>query len=251
MPRIISENFVSFSRTVFSILKKAGLDKEIKNKKILIKPNLTMNVLPPTTTPVELVEEVIKFCRKYTKEEIVVAEGSGGCDTLIAFKELGYEKLKDIYNVRLVDLNRNRRKLVKNPAALKLKKIKLPEILFNDYFIINIPVLKEHSAAEITCAMKNWFGAYLNKYIRMRSWWSKSELHFRYGIHESVVDLNNYIRTDFSLVDASVGQAGNEVGGAPCAPPIKKLIAGYNIKELDRFCCQFLKHDWRKIKYLN
>lgn len=250
MEKIICENFLAFSKTVPLILKKARLAERIKNvDKILIKPNLTINLPPPNTTPAALVEEVIKFCRANSKAKIVVAEGSGGCDTQVAFRELGYEKLRDIYNVRLVDLNRSRRVVKTNPKALKLKKVKLPEILFEDYFIINLPVLKEHSAAIVTCAMKNWFGAFLNKIIRFRSYWSKSELHL-YGIHQSIVDLNNYIKTDFSLVDASVGQTGNEVNGEPVEPPIKKLIAGYDIKEVDRFCCQFLNHDWREIKYL-
>lgn len=254
MNKITCENFINFSKTAPLILRKARLAEKIKNrKKILIKPNLTINLMPPTTTPAALTEEVIKFCRANSQAEIVIAEGSGGCDTQIAFQELDYQKLAKKYNIELVDLNRSRRVLKINPRALALKKVKLPEILFADYFIINLPVLKEHGAATVTCAMKNWFGAYLNKFMRSHSWWrwwSKSELHFRYGIYKSIIDLNNYIKTDFSLVDASIGQTGDEINGAVCNPPIKKLIAGYDIKELDRFCCQFLNRDWREIKYL-
>lgn len=250
MERIICQDFISFSQTVPLILTKAKLADKIKSvKKILLKPNLTINLLPPNTTPIELVEAVIQFCQQHSRAKIVIAEGSGGCDTRICYRELGYEELAEKYDIELIDLNRSRRELKVNPQALKLKKIKLPAILLEDYLILNLPVLKEHSAAKITCAMKNWFGAYLNKFVLTRSWWSKSELHF-HGVHQSIIDLNNYIQTDFTLVDASVGQLKKEVGGERCQPPIKKLIAGYDVKAVDRFCCQFFNRDWRKIEYL-
>lgn len=251
---ILTADFTSFSRSVPEILTKADLKKLIKNQnKIILKPNLTTNFPPPCTTPVEMVEEVIKFCKKNSKAEIIIAEGSGGCDTLTAFKDLGYEELAKNNKIKLVDLNREERIELTNPKARALKKVKLPKILFDGFFI-NLPVLKQHDEGILTCATKNLFGIYLNEGLIkhfMPNWWNKSELHYKYGVQDSIYDLNLYRPFDFVLVDASIGQMGNEITGKPRNPPIKRLFAGYDNLEVDRYCAPYLDLDSRGIPYLN
>ena len=251
MAKIFIEDFLSFQETVSLILKKASLAEKIKDqKRILLKPNLTTVRPPPCSTPVGLVEEVVKFCQEYSSAEIIIAEGSGGCDTGEAFLKLGYKNLAEKYQVKLIDLNRAERIVLEDPKALVLKKVKLPKIVFESFFI-NLPVLKEHDEAIVTCAAKNLFGLYLNQKIipSIISWWNKSELHI-FGVHRAIIDLNHYVKSDFILVDASVGQKGNEINGSPCQPPIKKLIAGFDTFEVDRFASRLLGHDPSKIEYL-
>jgi len=254
MSEIFSVEFISFSKSVPEILERSGMGKLLRNQqKIILKPNLTTNLSPPCTTPVQLVEEVIKFCQKNSKAEVIVAEGSGGCDTLTAFKDLGYNDLAENYQIKLVDLNRQERIEKENFSAKVLKKIKLPKILFSGFFI-NLPVLKQHDEAILTCATKNLFGIYLNEgLIRyfLPHWWNKSELHYKYGVQESIYDLNLYRPSDFILADASIGQVGNEIHGQPCHPPIKKLLSGFNNLEVDRYCAPFLDLDVKSIPYLN
>jgi len=254
MEDIFEVDFFSFEKSVPEILQKSNLAGLIKNqKKILLKPNLTTVMPPPCTTPVGLVEEIIKYCRNYSKAEIMVTEGSGGCDTLKAFKELGYGELVGKYQIKLIDLNREARIEKENPKARALKKVKLPKIIFDSFFI-NIPVLKQHDEGVITCATKNLFGLYLNEGLIkkfMPNWWNKSELHFKYGVQNSVYDLNTYRPADFVLVDASIGQLGNEIHGQPCLSPLKKLIAGFDNIEVDRFCAPLLNLDPQAIPYLN
>jgi len=257
MSQVIVKKFESFDKTIPEILRKAGLAAAIQDQKqILIKPNLTINLPPPCTTSPELVEEVIKFCRKNCRAKIIIAEGSGGCDTEKAFADLGFRDLAKKYKIELLDLNRTERIKKQNPETLKLKNILLPKIAFESY-IINLAVLKNHSAVKMTAAMKNVFGFYLNKiFIRLPAtrsfsggWWNKSELHM-YGVPESIIDLCRYIRPDFNLVDASVGQRKSEVHGQPCDPPINKIIAGFDAREVDRICAPLLNLEPKEIKYL-
>lgn len=250
---VIVIDFVSFFKSVPEILRKAGLEKLIKKQtRILLKPNLTINRPPPCTTPVEFTEEIIRFCQKNSRAEILVVEGSGGCDTLTSFKELGYTDLAEKYKVKLIDLNREERIEFTDPNALALKKVKLPEILLRGFFI-NLPVLKQHGEGILTCAAKNLFGLYLNQGLAGRflsNYWSKSELHYKYGVHKSVYDLNLYRPSNFVLVDGSVGQAGDEITGKPCDPPIKKLFAGFDNLKIDRYCAPYLGLDPGEIPYL-
>lgn len=248
----IVKEFQSFKTTIPEVLKEANLAEKIVNtKRILIKPNLTTNLPPPVTTPIELVEEVVKYCQDLGSK-IIIAEGAGGCETQQAFDDLGYTNLAKKYNLELVDLNRAPRIKKENPNAKKIKEAILPQIAF-DSFIINLPVLKEHGEAGMTAAKKNIFGFYLNrKYLTEENgiwkvrenkkfgWWNKSELHW-FGVEQAIDDLNQYIKIDFSLVDASIGQLGNEVHGRPCSPPIGKIIAGFDIEEIDKICEGILK----------
>lgn len=254
MKKIINIDFVSFEKSVPEILRQSNLKKLIKDQKtILIKPNLTTNLPPPCTTPVELVEEIVKYCQQKSQADIFVAEGSGGCDTQKAFLELGYQRLVEKYKIKLIDLNREQRIEKSNPQARSLKKVKLPKIIFDSFFI-NVPVLKQHDQGILTCATKNLFGLYLNEGLIkkfMPRWWNKSELHFKYGVMDSVYDLNSYCPASFVLVDASIGQKGNEIHGHPCNPPLKKLIAGFNNLEVDRYCAPLLSLDPKTIDYLN
>lgn len=254
MTNVYSVDFISFTKSVPQILEKASLFKMIKRqKKIILKPNLTTNLPPPCTTPAALVEEIIKYCQANSQATIVVAEGSGGCDTQQSFKDLGYQKLEEKYGVDLIDLNREKRVELKNSQAKSLKKVNLPKIILEGFFI-NLPVLKQHDEGILTCATKNLFGIYLNSgLIRhfLPRWWNKSELHYKYGVQSSIYDLNLYRSSDFVLVDASVGQVGNEIHGPPCTPPLKKLFAGFDNLEVDRFCAPYLNLDPKAIPYLN
>lgn len=246
---IFAKDFQSFTKTVPEILKESGLAAKIKDKKrIVLKPNLTIDRQPPCTTPVKLVEQVVKFCLKNSKTEIIIAEGSGGCPTEKAFRRLGYSELAEKYHIGLVDLNSDTRITLTDSKALVLKEFSIPQTLLHSFFI-NLPVLKEHDEAVVTCAMKNLFGIYLNRSRRLLAWWNKSELH-RFGVHESIIDLNRYQKSDFILVDASVGQKGNEVTGEPFQPPIKKLIAGFDALAIDKFCAPLLGHQPENIPYL-
>ena len=147
---VFVKQFKSFSQSVPQILKESGLAERIEGeKRIILKPNLTTACLPPCTTPAELVREVIKFCQANSRAEIIIAEGSGGCDTREAFNKLGYINLAKNYKVKLVDLNKVERVTLKNPKALVLPEVELPKIVFESYFI-NLPVLKEHSVAVLT-----------------------------------------------------------------------------------------------------
>jgi len=250
MTNVLIRDFQSFQTSVPLLLEEVGLKNKIKGwEKIILKPNLTTNRKPPCTTPVELVEEVVKFIQTIGAE-IVIAEGSGGCDTQKAFRDLGYQDLAEKYNLKLVDLNREERIEKENTQALVLKRVKLPKIIFEG-FLINLPVLKEHNEAVVTCAMKNLFGLYLNQKVSsIFGWWNKSELH-HFGVHESIHDLNLYVKSHFILVDASVGQKGNEITGYPCQPPLGKLIAGFDAKEIDKICANLLGHKIEEVEYLN
>jgi len=239
--------FENYAESVTKILNLIGANKLIaEEKKIILKPNLTTNKGPPVTTPIELVEEVLKYCRKNSKAEIIIAEGSGGCDTVKCFEELGFYKLEEKYGCKVIDLNREKRIVVTRSDALKLKRFKMPEIL-SGAFLINLPILKEHSSARVTAAMKNLFGLYLSPLAYRLVGWSKARLH-RLGIHECIFDLNLYKKPNITLVDAYIGQIGDEIKGVP--KKFGVLLAGTDPVAIDVRCAEILGKNWKEMEYL-
>lgn len=179
-----------------------------------------------------------------------------------AFKKLGHSQLSSKYNIELIDLNKSERILIKDINAHILKEAILPKIAFESY-IINLPVLKIHSEARMTASLKNVFGFFLNSewlyqdknseiYLpksEVNGWWNKSDLH-NSNLDQAIIDLNSYIRFNFSIVDASIGQLVSEVHGIPCSPPLGKIIAGYNPIEVDKECATLLNIKPSQIPYL-
>ena len=248
------------------ILEAVNLREILKERKrVILKPNLTTKIPYPITTDPEFAEILIEAILNFFKGEILIAEGSGGCDTKEAFEKLGWEKISKKFGIKLVDLNREERIKLENKNALKLKEIWLPKILFSGY-LISLPVPKEHGEALFTCALKNQIGIYLSKdfvkeydkeklekkgiFVAREIWekgWNKGELHFL-GIHETIFDLNLYRRPDFVICDARVGVKGGELGGREFK--IGKILASFDPVALDSYLAKIFGFDWRKIKYL-
>ena len=265
MSEVFEMDFCNYEESIAKILEK--IEPKIGKTKVVIKPNLTTNLLPPVTTDVRCVREIIRNLREVFDEKIIIAEGSGGCDTLDAFRDLGYEKLSKEYGIEIIDLNRAERIELRKNEAMKLKSILFPKVLLDSY-LINVPVPKEHSSAIITCALKNMFGAYLPKEFLVK-WnesklrkigvivakdifakgWSKANLHVL-GVDESIYDLNLYKKPDLIICDARIGQRGEEIYGKPCKPPLNKIIASSDPVACDSYVANLFGYSWKEIRYL-
>jgi len=170
-------------------------------EKIVLKPNLINSQPPPTTTPCETIEALVKHYHK--DYEVVIAEGSGWSDTFHAYETLGYRKIAEKYGVKLVDLNNDDYEMRKEPNALSLKEFKFPLTLKNSY-IISVPVIKEHFSTTVTISLKNMLGATLGK---------KWRFHAR--LNESIVDINLYLKPNLTVVDGRIAGLGGELRASP------------------------------------
>lgn len=217
---------------------------------ILIKPNLINSSPHPITTPAECCEAIVQYIRKYSKADIVIAEGCGAAnlETSEIFKVLGYTELAEKYGIELVDLNYEPLRSLKNPDCPVFPEMHLPEIAFSHY-LISVPVLKVHSLARITGTLKNMMGFAPPKYYSgSYGAWKKAVFHNK--MQQSIIDLNKYLIPHLSVMDGSIGMAEFHLGGAHCDPPINKIIAGYSPWELDRRAAEILGLDWRSIGHI-
>jgi uncharacterized protein (DUF362 family) len=217
---------------------------------ILIKPNLTNASPHPVTTPAECCEAVIEYARHCSKADIIIAEGSGdpSFETEEIFDLLGYRSLAVRCGVELVDLNTSALIKLQNNDCPVFPEMYLPEVALS-HFIVSVPVLKAHSLATMTGALKNMMGFAPPKHYSGRfGVWKKAKFHG--NMHQAIMDLNSYRRPDLSLLDATVGLAEYHLGGRHCSPPLGKIIAGFDPLEVDREGATLLGLDWKRIPHL-
>ncbi len=182
-------------------------DKPLKQK-VVIKPNLITCMPPPTTTPIDLIEALVKHYLDVGCE-VVVAEGSGWSETFEAYRKLGYLKLSEKYGVKLVDLNNDDFELKENPKAFFLKKFEFPLTLKNAY-IVSAPIMKEHSITHVTLSLKNMLGATLGEKAKLAK-----KGRFHESLNESIVDVNLYLKPKLAVIDGRIAGVGGELNAKP------------------------------------
>src|SRR5271157_651795 len=108
--------------------------------------------------------------------------------------------------------------------------------------MINIPIAKHHSLTGATLGMKNWYGILGGP---------RQRLHQQ--IHESLVDLADFMRPTLTLIDAfRVLLRNGPGGGNPADAALKKtLIAGTDPVALDAYAAKaYWDLDWHTLRYL-
>jgi uncharacterized protein (DUF362 family) len=143
-------------------------------QKILIKPNLvgvswdspyfkSEGVYgPPWIGPVgymtrsSVMDALIRALKELGCKHIAIAEGSGDCETTVAFKASGFCELAEHHGIDLIDLNHAPAVKVPVPANNILEYVWIPKILFELDFLIDLTTLKVHGRSAVSLCLKNW-----------------------------------------------------------------------------------------------
>lgn len=133
---------------------------------VVIKPNLVL-AMPPFTgwvTDFLVVQAIIELCQQVNPKEIVIAEGSGGTDTDLAYRSGGYIELAKQCGVQLVDIHKSPTKKVSVPDGRTVQELNIPEIILECDALINVPKLKLYKQITkdrdwVSLSVKNLLGA--------------------------------------------------------------------------------------------
>lgn len=249
---VYATTFASWQESIPPLLDAANLANHldtIKADTILVKPNLVEALAPPITTPVGLVECLVRYLQTKTEARIIIGEGSGAItyETWHTFQELGYTDMAQKLGVELVDLNEEELVHFSNPKCRKWPEMHLPKIAI-DSFLISVPVLKAHSLADVTLTMKNMMGLAPPAHFQQGGSWKKAAFHN--NVQDAVADLNRYRTPDFTLLDATVGMAEAHLWGPTCEPPVNTLAAGYDPVAIDAYGTGLLNKNWQDIGHI-
>ncbi|HEY1218224.1 MAG: DUF362 domain-containing protein [Bryobacteraceae bacterium] len=108
--------------------------------------------------------------------------------------------------------------------------------------MINLPIAKHHSLTGASLGMKNWYGILGGP---------RQQLHQH--IHESLVDLAEFMRPTLTIIDAFRVLLRNGPGGGNLADValMKTLIAGTDPVMLDAYAAKaYWDLDWHTLRYL-
>ncbi len=232
-----------------------GIKTFVKPKdKIVIKPNLT-TVLPSDTgltTDPKVVETLIDLCMERRPSEIIIAEGSGGAETDLAFERCGYSRLAEKYGVKLIDLNKSPTCVVDVPEGRFLRQLIVPKVILESDVLINVPKLKLRKDWA-TLSVKNLLGVLPGKGRFSGEIWTpdgkwfgpegeKKKVHG--NLTEGLVDLNTLIHPSLIVMDGIVASYENK--------PLRLnvVLAGRDPLALDCVAVKIGGLDYMQIPYL-
>jgi uncharacterized protein (DUF362 family) len=173
-----------------------SFEKEVKN--VVIKPNLCYywDYTTGQTTDPRFTAALIDAIRKKTtvKEISLVESDASAMKCKHVFKMMGYDKLAEEYNVKLVNLSEDTCEATKVTVNNHPFTVRVPKTIRDADLKINVPKIKyTMEEIKITCALKNIFGC--NPYPK------KFQYHPRLG--EVIVAVNKAMKFDLCIIDAN------------------------------------------------
>ncbi len=221
-----------------------GIGKFVKpGQKVVVKPNIGWDQPPEmgANTNPELVAEVVRQCvaagavsvmvfdhtcnqedKCYQNSGIAEAVTKAGGKMATGAKESDYVE-------------------VECPSATIMKKAKIHTLVRDCDVLINIPVLKHHGGAKMTCAMKNYMGVV----------WDRKFMH-QNNLNQSIADSVLFRKADLNIVDAyRVMKNGGPRGtGASKIELAKQLLVSTDIVAIDAISTKIIGFPQEGITYI-
>jgi uncharacterized protein (DUF362 family) len=248
-PRVSIVRAPSYSHELSDIIRRLLCDHRVAvaGKRILLKPNLVeFSAQAPINTNPALVSAAMDAFHSLGAARVTIAEGPGHRRmTLDMAEAAGFFAAIPRFEDRFIDLNTAdvHRVSMVSPVST-LKELYLPDAVFDCDLLVSLPKMKTHHWAGATLSMKNLFGVVPGAVYG----WPKNILHWA-GIDESIVDLHSLFPRQFAIVDGIEGMEGN----GPILGTAKRMgviVAGAHTPSVDATCCQIMKIDPAKIRYL-
>ena len=186
-----------------------------KGQTVVVKPNIGWDKPPEwgSNTNPDLVGRVVKHCYEAGAKEVLCFDHTCGNDWDNRYKISGIQSAVEQNGGKMVAGN-NEGMYVgqKIPKGKSLKEAQVHKLAVNPDVFINMPVLKHHSGAKITCALKNYMGC-----IWDRRWWH------RYNMPQCIADYSTFQKTTLTIVDAyRVMLEYGPIGKSPKYAPVAK-----------------------------
>jgi len=209
---------------------------------VVIKPNVAWDRTPAqaANTNPEAVAEMVRLCWEAGAKSVIVTDVSIN-DPRRSFERSGIAAAASAEGAQVILPDERRFREVDLRGEVLHSWPVFEPFLAADK-MINMPVAKHHSLTGATLGMKNWYGILGG---------ARQRLHQH--IHESLVDLADFMRPTLTLIDAyrvllRNGPTGGNLGDVALE---KTLIAGTDPVALDAYAAKaYWNLDDRTLRYL-
>ena len=209
---------------------------------VIVKPNIGWDRTPEqaANTNPQVVEEVVRQCWDAGAKKVIVTDVSCN-DPRRCFQRSGIAEAARRAGAEVILPDPQKFKDVDLQGEVLQNWPVLQPFLEADK-IINLPIAKHHSLSGTTLGMKNWYGILGGP---------RHQLHQR--IHESLVDLADFIRPTLTIIDAYRVLIRNGPTGGDVADAVlkKTLLAGTDPVALDACAAKaYFDLDMNSLPYL-
>lgn len=235
----------------------------LKNaKRVVIKPNCIVEDFQLAATHVDALEALLEFITPYTKNQIVVAEGTGIGDTMTAFSNYDYFSLQERYGFAVVDLNTDDTEKV---SLLDRKgnafNANVSKTILNSDYLISISPPKTHDSVVYTGAVKNVAVGSLSRPVDTFSGGIASVLshrkNYKSSIHQGYKYQNINLKIlaenkmpDLAVIDGFAAMQGDGPGRNGEMVPTHWAIASSDAISADLLACRLMGIDTSDVGYL-
>ena len=211
-----------------------GIGKFVKKgQKVVIKPNIGWDRAPEmagNTNP-ELVAALVKKCLGAGAQKVTVFDHT--CDNWQKCYETSgiSDAVKKAGGIMMPGNDEKYYKEVAIPGGVTLKNAKIHESLIEADVWLNVPVLKNHGGAKLTCAMKNYMGIV----------WDRRYFHSN-DLQQCIADICTWNKKPvLNIVDAYriMHKNGPQGKSLSDVAQLKTLIASTNIVATDTAALRF------------
>lgn len=208
---------IAASRVDAALAAAGGISRFIqKGAFVVLKPNMGWDVRPElaANTDPAVVKRIVELCLAAGARKVVVFDHT--CDAWrAAYANSGIERAAKDAGAEIAPAHaESYYQAVSNPAARTLRQAKVHELILEADVFINVPVLKNHGGAGMTCAMKNLMGAV----------WDRGYFHSR-GLDTCIAEAPLLRRPDLNIVDAGkVMLSGGPRGSAASRYSEQRLL---------------------------
>ncbi len=226
-------------------LAKDDIKKSLGSRNVVIKPNFVSTTIQLAATHADCIRAVLDFFSGLQKKKVIIGEISSSSSTDKGYRNFGYYKLKEDYDIELVDLNDDEFETVNVDFGGKSAKFRISKTLINPKnYVVSAAMLKVHDTVVATLSLKNLVVGAIKRD-------EKCNIHMGVPeINKIIAQLAKTAKPDLAVIDGFEGMEGE----GPCfGTPVntKVAIASTDFLAADRVGLEIMGIDPSKVGYLN
>ncbi len=229
-----------------------GFETALKDKKsIVLKPNATASESYPVTTDPVFLRELILKIKALSNGRITLLDSSSyaGLTATRIFSKLGFFHLAKEQGIRALSIDPTLGSYfvrVSNPDWQRNPSLLTNKIVQESDFVINLPVVKRHHAADFTCSLKNNFGCTYDAFrmLAHSKLSGKDEAGWEF-FDQSLVEFADAVRPELTIVDARSLLIKSGPTYRPSKSEVKegvnRLILSGDMVAVDSYCADLMQ----------
>lgn len=210
---------------------------------VVVKPNIGWDVPPARggNTHPELVSRLVTLCLGAGAKSVSVFDNP--CDQWQrAYATSGIGPAAEAAGARVVNgKDESLYREIEIPRGVKLHRAKVHSLVLDSDVLLNVPVLKHHSGALMTAALKNLMGVV----------WDRRYYHNN-DMHQCIADLATVVRPALNILDAYHPMVRNGPRGRSDSDTVlmRTLLASTDPVALDAAAAKLLGHEPSAVRHV-